>query len=80
MNYAATREFAKQADASDPLSEFRQEFNLPESRAGLECVYLCGNSLGLQSKRATAYLQEEVSEWARLGVQGHFEGLMQCMI
>ena len=75
MNYAATREFAKQADASDPLSEFRQEFNLPESRAGLECVYLCGNSLGLQSKRATAYLQEEVSEWARLGVQGHFEGL-----
>jgi len=74
MNYAATRDFAKQADAMDPLRDFRDEFEIPESRDGLECVYLCGNSLGLQSKRAIQFLQEEVAEWARLGVQGHFEG------
>jgi kynureninase len=34
-------------------------------------VYLCGHSLGLQSKSTGAYVAQELSDWARLGVLGH---------
>jgi kynureninase len=36
------------------------------------CVYLCGNSLGLQPKRTRPLLNEELSIWATRGVTGHF--------
>jgi kynureninase len=39
-----------------------------------ESVYLCGNSLGLQPRRAQVYLQEEMTKWAQCGVEGHFRG------
>ena len=32
----------------------------PENR----CIYLCGNSLGLQSKTSTVLIQEELDVWA----------------
>jgi len=35
-------------------------------------VYLCGHSLGLQPKTAAAYVEEELEDWAQLGVEGHF--------
>ena len=38
------------------------------------CIYLCGNSLGLQPKRAKQYVMEEMDRWADAGVRGHFEG------
>jgi kynureninase len=34
-------------------------------------VYLCGNSLGLQPKRTKAYIDQELEDWANLGVEGH---------
>lgn len=33
---------------------------------GDECIYLVGNSLGLQPKMAETYLQEELDKWARM--------------
>jgi kynureninase len=59
-------------DANDPMRSFRGEFNIPESRGGRSCIYLCGNSLGLQPKRAARFVQEELDDWARFGVEGHF--------
>jgi kynureninase len=61
-------------DASDPLSYFRSRFNFPKTEAGEECIYLCGHSLGLQPKTAAAYINEELQDWANLGVEGHFHG------
>lgn len=72
MEYLSTIEFAREADAADPLRRYRDEFSWPEARDGLECVYLCGNSLGLQPHLALDYLQQELDDWARLGVDGHF--------
>lgn len=66
------RDRAVAMDAADPLAAFRGEFNLPPTRNGLAPVYLCGNSLGLQPKRAARYVEEELQDWARLGVEGHF--------
>lgn len=39
------------------------------------CVYLCGNSLGLQPKRTQTRLNQYLSTWATQGVQGHFKPL-----
>ncbi|KAF9483906.1 kynureninase [Pholiota conissans] len=36
------------------------------------CTYLCGNSLGLQSKTSAEFVQEELHVWATRGVIGHF--------
>lgn len=58
-------------DASDPLLDFRKYFYIPVDRSGQESVYLSGNSLGLQPKTARKYIEEELDDWARLGVEGH---------
>jgi len=31
-----------------------------------ECIYLAGNSLGLQPRRARQYLEEELDKWATM--------------
>ncbi|WP_026450580.1 kynureninase [Aequorivita capsosiphonis] len=68
-----TLEYAKQQDTKDPLSSFRNKFHIPKNASGEELVYLCGNSLGLQPKITSEYIQEELTDWANLGVEGHTE-------
>jgi len=63
-------DFAIAMDERDPLKEFRERFLFPKIE-GRECVYLGGHSLGLQPKTAAAYVEQELKEWARLGVEGH---------
>ena len=71
MKYQNNLEFAKQLDAKDPLRQFRDKFFIPQHN-GKDSVYFTGNSLGLQPKTAAAYVQQELDDWARLGVEGHF--------
>lgn len=63
-------------DEKDPLKGFRPEFIIPPSPAnnGERAIYLCGNSLGLQPKRALEYIKQEFDDWAHFGVEGHFHG------
>jgi kynureninase len=72
VTYANDLDFARHMDETDPLRAFREEFLFP-NRAGDNVVYLAGNSLGLQPRSATGYVLEELGEWARLGVEGHFQ-------
>jgi kynureninase len=65
-------EYAAQMDERDPLAHFRNRFHIPTTKAGEESIYLCGHSLGLQPKSARAYLEQELKDWAELGVEGHF--------
>src|ERR1700678_2092855 len=58
--------------AADPLAAYRDRFHIPKTSAGSDCVYLCGHSLGLQPKSARAYIEQELQDWERLGVEGHF--------
>lgn len=71
MTLQNTREFALQSDANDQLKEFRSKFFLPQHE-GSNAVYFTGNSLGLQPKSVSKYIQQELDDWARLGVEGHF--------
>ena len=63
---------AADLDAHDPLAAYRGKFHIPKGSDGQECIYLCGNSLGLQPKTVRAYVEQELDDWARLGVEGHF--------
>src|ERR1700738_420944 len=69
-----TEAFACRLDAADPLADFRERFLLPRRPDGRPLVYLCGHSLGLQPRGARALVEEELDDWARLGVEGHFRG------
>jgi kynureninase len=51
---------------------YRERFHIPRSPGGGEAVYLSGHSLGLQPKSVRAYVDQELAEWEKLGVDGHF--------
>jgi kynureninase len=59
------------ADATDPLGRFRSMFEIPVFGGDGECIYFTGNSLGLMPKRTREYVNAELDDWARLGVEGH---------
>lgn len=64
-------QYAQQQDANDALASYRNKFLLPTNNKGEPLIYLCGNSLGLQPKNTAKYIQEELDDWAKLGVEGH---------
>lgn len=64
--------YAKGLDAADELRSFRSRYHLPLRENGEPFVYLCGNSLGLQPKATAQYVQQELTDWQNLGVEGHF--------
>lgn len=64
---------ASRLDFADPLRDFRKKFIIPKHQ-GKECIYLTGNSLGLQPKSAKEYISEELNDWGKLGVEAHFHG------
>ncbi len=68
-----TLAFAQEQDAKDPLKNYRTKFHIPKDADGNEWLYFCGNSLGLQPKITQEYIQQELSDWANLGVEGHFD-------
>ncbi len=73
MNYQNTLQYAEQLDREDKLSHLRAEFHIPKNKDGNDCLYFTGNSLGLQPKQTQEYIQQELDDWAKYGVEGHFE-------
>ena len=63
--------YAKSRDANDALKNYRSKFLFPQHN-GNDVVYFTGNSLGLQPKSTSAYIQQELNDWAQFGVEGHF--------
>jgi len=66
--------FARQLDADDPLRGYRDRFLIPCRPDGRPVVYFAGNSLGLQPKSVRPLLNQELQDWADLGVDAHFSG------
>jgi len=64
--------FAAEMDARDPLAPFRKQFYIPAAPDGSESLYLCGHSLGLQPRRVREYVEQELHDWEKLGVEAHF--------
>ena len=71
MTFERSLTYARARDAADTLARFRAQFAHPLSAAGEPLVYLCGHSLGLQPLSARQRINEELDDWAALGVRGH---------
>jgi kynureninase len=66
-------EFALNLDRNDPLAKYRTAFHIPKDEQGNDWLYFTGNSLGLQPKTTKSAIEQELNDWANLGVEGHFE-------
>lgn len=71
MKFENSLAFAKKLDRADSLKSFRKKFLLPKVN-GKACIYFTGNSLGLQPTYTKQFINEELNDWAKLGVEGHF--------
>ncbi|WP_254861961.1 kynureninase [Halovivax gelatinilyticus] len=63
----AGRSDARERDEADPLSDYRDQFDLPDA------YYMDGNSLGPISDAAEASLQRAVDQWREQGIRGWTE-------
>ncbi len=70
MKFENSLAFARKLDKQDSLKSFRQQFYHPKVN-GKVAIYLTGNSLGLQPKSVKASINQELEDWAALGVEGH---------
>lgn len=71
--YDHSADFARMMDQEDPLTEYRNEYFIPQDSRGKELIYFTGNSLGLQPKSAAGMIGQELKDWRDLAVEGHFE-------
>jgi kynureninase len=62
---------AARLDAQDALAALRTRFALPRAADGAPLLYLCGHSLGLAPRAARTLVEEQLTDWERLGVLGH---------
>ena len=73
MTFSADENFARQLDAEDSLRHFREKFHLPRGKDGNPLIYFAGNSLGLMPKAAREIVEQELDDWAKLGVDAHLD-------
>jgi kynureninase len=71
MKFENSPAFAKKMDRIDPLRTNRSQFLIPKVN-GKTSIYFTGNSLGLQPKSTKQFVNEELNDWAKWGVEGHF--------
>lgn len=73
MKFENSLDFAQTLDRLDPLSDYKDAFYFPEKN-GERVAYFTGNSLGLQPKQTSDYVEEVMESWRERAVEGHFEG------
>lgn len=73
MQEKFTAAYAQSLDGADALADYRKEFIIPQV-GGKPALYFTGNSLGLQAVNVKKILDEELSNWAQNGVEGHVMG------
>ena len=70
-NWKNTLEFAENLDKNDALRHYREKFYMPTFHSE-NITYFTGNSLGLQPKSTKTFIDQELNDWAKWGVEGHF--------
>src|SRR3954465_7581254 len=70
MQFSTDEKFALQLDSEDPLRRFRDKFHLPAANDE-SLIYFAGNSLGLMPKTVRQIIDQELSDWEKLGVDAH---------
>lgn len=86
-----SEEFALWMDTQDPLRPLRERFAYPKkgTLSGVDptlvdptedCLYLCGNSLGLKPRSADKSVMEQLNVWGDIAVEMHFEGQLPAAL
>lgn len=73
MKFENSLSFAQEMDQKDPLKSYRDRFHFPTFTTN-SVRYFTGNSLGLQPKSTREFINQELDDWAKWGVEGHFHG------
>ncbi len=73
MTFSSDENFALQLDREDPLRDCREKFSLPLGKDDKPVIYFAGNSLGLMPKSARQIVDDELDNWAKLGVDALLE-------
>jgi len=73
MTAAMSLDSALALDATEPGVSRRGQFHFPRTAGGEPVIYLCGNSLGLQPRRAADDVLRFMAEWRELGVLGYHD-------
>jgi kynureninase len=73
VSFSPDEDFALQQDREDTLRHFRERFHIPLGADGQPLIYFVGNSLGLMPKTTRQIVEQELDDWARLGVGAHFD-------
>ena len=68
MKFDNSLAFALELDKQDSISFMQEKFYFPKRENGEKYIYLCGNSLGLQSKNTEDFVKQELEDWKKLGV------------
>lgn len=71
MKFNNTFDFAFSLDNKDELKYYRNRFYIPQTNTGKDVIYFAGNSLGLQPKTVREYIEQELLDWEKMGVEGH---------
>lgn len=71
-DFQPTLEYAHDQDDMDTLHAFRERFIFPQHNEE-DCIYFCGNSLGLQPNSTRYLFEQELNDWGKFGVEGHFQ-------
>src|SRR5213592_2353324 len=69
--FSTDEDFARQLGREDPLRDFREKFSVPLGKDAKPVIYFAGNSLGLMPKSSRQIVEEELENWAKLGVDAH---------
>ena len=69
--YKEIKQNGSSLDSVNSVQNFKSRFHIPKTPDGKELIYFTGNSLGLQPRSAKSYIEAEIEDWARLGVEGH---------
>lgn len=72
MEINHTLSYAQSLDQVDELKSYRNQFVIPQHN-GKDVNYFTGNSLGLQPVKVQQYILEELEDWGKYGVEGHFQ-------
>jgi kynureninase len=72
-SFSPDEHFARQQDREDALRALRDRFHIPVGPDGKPLIYFVGNSLGLMPKATRKIVEQELDDWARFGVDGHFD-------
>lgn len=74
MVFTPDEDFAAHLDARDPIASYRRRFHIPTRADGRPLIYFCGHSLGLMPIDVRDAVDQELRDWAELGVDAHFRG------